>query len=177
MRVRLDKVRDQPFRWDQTETVDPARLEHSDVLALSPVSWRGEIRFTDPGFLLTASYSYEQTLPCQRCLEPLVEPVSGSFQLLLLPAAEGAGGGERELKEEELGVVPVHGEEVEVQPLLLEQLQLNVPMKPLCRIECRGLCPTCGADRNRGPCGCVERDVDPRWEALAALKRAPEEDH
>ncbi len=69
----------------------------------------------------------------------------------------------------------MQGETLETDPLLLEQLQLNVPMKPLCRPDCQGLCPTCGADRNEDACSCEERSADPRWAALAALKSRLEE--
>ncbi len=52
----------------------------------------------------------------------------------------------------------------------MEQLELNIPMKPLCRPDCKGLCPTCGADRNETACSCEEPTADSRWAALAALK-------
>ena len=78
--------------------------------------------------------------------------------------------GERELDEDDLGVLHLEEEVLDTRPILLEQLQLNIPMKPLCRPDCQGLCPQCGADLNLGACGCGERQVDPRWAALAALK-------
>ena len=59
---------------------------------------------------------------------------------------------------------------LETDPILIEQLQLNVPMKPLCRVDCKGLCPECGAELNAGACPCGETKVDPRWGTLAALK-------
>ncbi len=59
---------------------------------------------------------------------------------------------------------------LDTEPLLYEQLQLNIPMRQLCREDCAGLCPTCGANRNAGECGCEVDDADPRWSALAALR-------
>ena len=49
-------------------------------------------------------------------------------------------------------------------------MQLDVPMRPLCREECAGLCPTCGATSNEGDCGCGAETEDPRWAGLAALR-------
>jgi uncharacterized protein len=69
-----------------------------------------------------------------------------------------------------MGVLHVAGEVLETEPILLEQLQLNIPMKPLCRPDCAGLCPVCGADLNLGACACPERAGDPRLAALAALR-------
>jgi uncharacterized protein len=178
MQVRLEQVRDTPFLWDETETVDAAEIGHPDVQALSPVRWRGEVRFTDPGFLLTATISYQQTLSCQRCLEPVVDTVGQSLQLLLVPGGKSPASGEHAVAEEELGVVEVPEDgEVDLRPLLIEQIQLNVPMKPLCREACAGLCPTCGANLNAGPCGCENEEIDPRWKALAAFKERKKEDH
>ena len=171
MRVRLDQVRDRPFRWDQTEAVGVAEIGHPDVQAIGPVRWRGEIRFADPGFLLTANLSYPQTLGCQRCLEPLEQPVEEELQLLLMPGAAAPASPEHALEAEELGMVEVpEDDELDLRPLLLEQIQLNVPMKPLCRQDCAGLCPTCGANLNAGPCGCQNEQIDPRWEGLKAFQ-------
>ena len=93
------------------------------------------------------------------------------MQLLFLPGAAAPVGPEHALEAEELGVVEVPEDgEVELRPLLLEQIQLNVPMKPLCRADCAGLCPTCGANLNEGPCGCQKDEIDPRWEGLKAFQ-------
>lgn len=172
MQVRLDQVRDTPFRWDETERVDSQEIEHPDLQALSPVRWRGEIRFVDPGYLLTASYDYQQTLSCQRCLEPVAQPVAEELQLLLLPGEQSSASGEEHaLSEADLGVMEVDEDaDFELRPLLLEQIQLNVPMKPLCSSDCPGLCPSCGASLREGACGCEKEVTDPRWEALRALQ-------
>jgi uncharacterized protein len=103
-------------------------------------------------------------------LAPVEVPVAADVDLLLLRDAPQPREGEHELEEEDLGVVHVEGETFDTGPLLREQLQLGVPMKPLCREDCRGLCPQCGADRNRGDCDCKDDWVDPRWAALADLK-------
>jgi uncharacterized protein len=104
-------------------------------------------------------------------LRPIVEPVESDVELMILTERHhGPGGGEHELREEEMGVYHLEGEILETAPILIEQLQLNLPMKPLCSPDCQGLCPVCGADRNAGACSCRESTVDPRWAGLAALK-------
>ena len=133
--------------------------------------------FADPGYLLRARLSYEQTLGCLRCLKPIVERTDSEVELMLLVEdGHERAGGEHELAEGDLGVLLVEGGVFEARPLLLEQLQLNIPMKPLCRPDCRGLCPRCGTDLNAGTCACAELAVDPRWAALAALKDASDPD-
>jgi uncharacterized protein len=60
-------------------------------------------------------------------------------------------------------------EEVDLEPLIREAVLLALPLTPLCRAECEGICPTCGADLNEGPCGCPPGGRDPRWAALDDL--------
>jgi uncharacterized protein len=49
-------------------------------------------------------------------------------------------------------------------------LLLNIPMRILCKEDCRGLCPKCGRNRNTNSCDCVEEAIDPRWEGLKGLR-------
>jgi uncharacterized protein len=61
------------------------------------------------------------------------------------------------------------GEELNLLDLLTEQIELNLPMKPLCSDLCKGICLRCGADLNAGNCSCTVKDIDPRFEALKKL--------
>lgn len=170
MRIWLDQVREEPYNWDETQSVSLESLDRPELISLGPVRWRGQVVFADPGFYLKARLSYDQTLTCNRCLKSIVEPMEPEVELMIEVARPRATGGEHELKEDDLGVMVVEEEILDTDPILIEQLQLNVPMKPLCREDCQGLCPVCGADRNEGGCSCGESKVDPRWATLAALK-------
>lgn len=115
---------------------------------------------------------------CSRCLDAFEESVDAEFHLTFvrdLPAAEG---GEKELHREDLEVEVLTGGAVDLGEVVTEQFQLALPSRPICRDECRGLCPQCGVNRNRESCECQSRAVDPRFAALAALRRSggePEE--
>lgn len=185
MLIHLDQVLRQPVSWQETVQVSVAELGLEDVLEIGPVTWSGRVTRTEvshgeatrsgssraePGYYLRAHLEYEQRVACHRCLAPVEMPVAADVDLLLLRDAPQPLEGEHELEEEDLGVVHVEGETFDTGPLLREQLQLGVPMKPLCREDCRGLCPQCGADRNRGDCDCKDDWADPRWAALADLK-------
>lgn len=82
---------------------------------------------------------------------------------------EGADGDEIELVEEDLGVVTLSEPLLDTRPIVIEQLHLGIPMKPLCREDCKGLCSRCGADLNEGPCSCAPLG-DARLAKLAALR-------
>ena len=72
--------------------------------------------------------------------------------------------------EEDEETYPLRGELLDLQPLIRDALLLELPLAPLCSEDCQGLCPTCGADLNDGPCDCDHAPSDPRWAALDLLK-------
>jgi uncharacterized protein len=186
MRIWLDQVREEPFNWEETENIAPEALDRPEVLELGPVAWSGEVVYADPDYLLRGRLAYDQTLACIRCLRPHTVATSAEVELMIVveshprkppPRPQRAVEAEHEgellrLREGDLDTVAVAEEVLDTRPLVLEQLQLNVPMKPLCRPDCRGLCPACGADLNErgGDCACAGPEPDPRWAALAALK-------
>lgn len=65
---------------------------------------------------------------------------------------------------------PITGDQMDLEPLARDAVLLELPQAPLCRADCAGICPTCGADRNVAPCQCATAAPDPRWAALDALR-------
>lgn len=171
MRIQLDRIAEEPFRWRDSPEVSVADLGRPELTALSPILWSGEVAKVHPGYRLTARLEYVQSLICTRCLELFEAPGGGDVEMVVLVADAEPGPGEHQLDEEELGLVIVDEPILDTEPILLEQLHLNIPMKPLCREDCAGLCPACGADRNREECECETGGGDPRWEALRELRR------
>jgi uncharacterized protein len=112
---------------------------------------------------------------CDRCLSEVAIPLEIPFDLLYAPADPGAGhGGEHELHERDLDFAVYENDQINLDEMVLEQLELSLPSRVLCREDCRGLCPQCGADLNVEQCNCKPQ-IDPRWQALADLKAELEE--
>lgn len=116
------------------------------------------------------------TVACSRCVGPCAIELDEPIHVTFLPAHampkeldEDSADEGVELAENDLDVYPYDGETVDLEPLIREQFVLAVPFAPLCREDCLGLCPQCGADRNHAPCSC-EKPVDPRFSALQGLK-------
>ena len=82
---------------------------------------------------------------------------------------------ESEPSSEDEETYPLGVDHLDLKPLVRDALLLELPIAPLCRADCQGLCPTCGADLNRGPCGCAEQSGDARWSVLDALRGSPVE--
>jgi len=170
MKIRLDKIGAEPHQWQEEVSIPAANLDRTQLLELSPISWTGQIWAASPGHRLEAAYSYEQTVACDRCLTPLCEAVEGNVRLILATNAPQPTADEVELTAEDLEILYLDGEEFDPEKVLIEQLQLNVPMRSICQETCRGLCPDCGMNRNLEHCNCDEDRIDPRWEALRGLK-------
>jgi uncharacterized protein len=147
-------------------------LDREPLLEISPVRLGGAISRIEGGFALDARCAFEGKLECSRCLAAYPFASDEPFTLLLYKRAPGSPDG-RELTRDDLDVAFYEGEVVDVAPLAEERVQMSIPMKPLCREDCRGLCSRCGADRNLGSCGCGSEDPDPRWAALAGVSSAP----
>jgi uncharacterized protein len=170
MEIRLDQIGDEPFRWRETRSVSAASLKRAQLLELGEIDWRGEVARTSTGFILTAEIRYSQVLECPRCLGRSPSEVEAQVELLIQPKSNEPMVGELELEESDLGLLFLEGEILDTDPILQEQIQLNIPMRQLCRQDCAGLCPQCGIDRNVETCDCDDEVVDPRWAALAGLR-------
>jgi uncharacterized protein len=76
---------------------------------------------------------------------------------------------EMELHNEDLDVYYYEGDEIDLDPYVYEEVMLNMPMRPLCREECKGICPTCGKNRNTEPCDCPEAPLSLFGEKLKSF--------
>ena len=98
-------------------------------------------------------------LRCVRCLELFDHEINAPFrETYTRLTTEG-------LDEEIL----YSGDNINLEPEVLKVIILSLPMKPVCREDCRGLCPHCGCNLNISRCGCTGEDTDPRFDALRDL--------
>lgn len=106
-------------------------------------------------------------LECSRCLAPFTLPLEGQVDVTFVPpSAVAEGEHQHELSAAELDVQPLVQGGADLRALIAEQIHLALPLKPLCREACGGICPHCGREAAAGPCGCAPPAGDPRWEAL-----------
>ena len=117
----------------------------------------------------SGSLHAEVTATCARCAEDFSVASDRDFRFVLAPKSLGDLNG-KDLNAEDLEFSLYAGEEVDLSPLMREQLLLALPTRPLCQEGCRGLCPQCGVNLNLKSCSCSARKPDPRFEALNSLK-------
>jgi len=169
--ISLESVREEPVSFSFELPFSLKALDREPLLELSRVSLAGTIRRIERGFALEARCAFRGQLECSRCLAAYPFSVEEPFALLLYERAPGVGD-VREIGRDELDVSLYEGTELDVAPIAEERVQMAIPMKPLCREECLGLCPQCGQDRNVRRCECVAAAADPRWGALEAVRDA-----
>jgi uncharacterized protein len=107
---------------------------------------------------------------CARCLEPVVQEVAREFDLLYRPLGTDAGHEELSVTDAEAEIGYYQGEGLLLEDVLREQVLLALPLKTVCREDCKGLCPHCGKNLNEGQCSCAEEVEDPRWAALKEIR-------
>lgn len=143
-----------------------------DVPLVSPYSGFMDVNKTEDGrILVEGSFSVTLQLTCSRCLEHFDFSVVESFRDIFYPDTLGWDHGVHELSREDLDILYYRTEELDLSLVYLEKTYLALPMKPLCRDDCKGICPVCGKNLNYGSCGCNRRVTDPRWEQLAKIKK------
>jgi uncharacterized protein len=114
------------------------------------------------GILMTGTVRAGTVLSCARCLDEFPSQVSLELCELF------AGLGHESSVEDE--AYRVEGKEVDLEPMLRDALTLALPLHPLCREECPGLCARCGRRLDVGSCDCFQEETDPRWAELDALR-------
>jgi uncharacterized protein len=112
----------------------------------------------------------EVEMLCARCLAPVRSPISCSMDLFYRPMKEIAKDEEVSISRAETEIGFYEGGGLELADVVREQIAIELPMRSLCREDCRGLCPVCGKNRNNEACICQETIADTRWEALRKWK-------
>ena len=150
----------------------------SELRQAMPVQVRGKATLVEelegalriPDIRVVGNVVTRLEIRCARCLEPVVKDVSSSFDLLYRPQGSERRPEEAAISEAETEIGFYQGKGLLLEDVIKEQLLLAVPLRTICRDECKGLCPQCGRNRNLEPCNCSSQLPDPRWAALEEIK-------
>ena len=127
-------------------------------------------RQSQGGVRVWGELGVEMELTCARCLEVLSRPLAAEFSQYYQSNAHHSLTGEIALQKKDLEVGFFTGDSIDVSDIVREQIFLSLPMKPLCREDCKGLCPACGRNRNRDRCRCGPLVSDPRLAPLLKFR-------
>ena len=124
---------------------------------------------TDRGILVRAELDTRVRAECSRCLSPFTEPVSFAIDEVFYPSIDIVHGGKLDPPEKDGAFRIDRRHNLDLGEPARQYALLSLPMKPLCKQECSGLCSICGVNRNNETCGCPRSAADPRWASLEAL--------
>ncbi len=120
--------------------------------------------------IIRGKITTELTTYCSRCLDSTKIKINEDFVAFFLPKEEEPKVEYLKLKTIDLDTLYYEGEILDLKFLIREIVLLAIPMKPLCKKDCKGLCPNCGANLNYEKCSCEKVSIDPRWAKLKELK-------
>lgn len=134
--------------WDTNDADD-------QIIGISiPIRARIDIYKTGNKYILEGDMAGVVSVRCDRCLNPFDHEIKTGFKLFFAQSSGYENKAEIELLEEDMETGFINGEEIELDDIFREQLYLSLPIKSLCREDCQGLCPVCGADLNVQGCQC-----------------------
>jgi len=169
MRLALDKLEEEGGKFERVYQTNELPLD-AEVRLVEPAEVRGRIRRDGKEVELRGKLDTKLEVMCGRCLQPVQLPIATEFKERFVRAVSWAAEEQHELQAEDLNVAVFDGEGIELDDLVREELLLALPANVLCREDCRGLCPTCGIDRNLSDCQCENQEGDSRWQALKELQ-------
>lgn len=146
------------------------RLSVADTVVAETATVDAAVTFSaiDGGVEVSGRVSAPFTGTCRRCGCALAGEVVAEVREVYRPRSVRERYGEEDEETYELG-----SDHLDLAPMVRDAVLLDLPIAPLCQVDCQGLCDRCGADLNVDPCGCTKERVDDRWAALDVLRQPP----
>ncbi len=162
------------FQFDRKIPVPDLEGAAGEKVVVQSATLVGDVMKAPGGFELGAKLRAAVEAACSRCLEPVRIAVASDVRLLLVPT-EIRSGDEAEEKrqiedEDEALRFDCPDGTADLVQLVSEQIYLELPLKVVCRANCKGLCPQCGVNRNNESCSCQAEWIDPRLAPLQQLR-------
>ena len=154
---------------------EPGMIDFSaeSVRQIASMSWQASAERAGAEIRITGSLRTTMEFSCSRCLDPARYEIDKSFDLFFRHRDEMAfdEDDEIELTERETRTAFFTGTQLAMGDIMREQVLLALPMKPLCKADCKGLCPVCGTNLNSGSCGCPDEHFSPHMDTLLEIKK------
>jgi len=152
MKIAVSEIPEEGLEVEMEEA-----LSSDSVRVVPPARVSLKIRKVGAEVVVSGAIRAAQVMTCSRCLKDFTQELDVPVDLVYEPAEDLGPGEKHELKADELETGFYSGDELDIEGMVEEQMLLSVPLKPLCKETCLGLCPRCGADLNEGPCGCAAK--------------------
>lgn len=167
MFIGIQELERQPLRFEEEFAPGTIDFRTRDFRQVAPLTVELAAELDGNEIHIVGRLAARVAITCARCLEPVEREIASRFDLHYRPVSAISRDEEIALDRENLEVGFYVGEGLFLADVVAEQVHLALPMKVVCREDCRGFCPGCGANLNREACRCGPRAVDPRLAPLA----------
>lgn len=164
MEINVGRISKYDGASEQFEIVDEAEKYEIDfcgekLTAVSPVIVKGNAVNYEGKIETNINVKTKVLRTCSRCLEDFIEDVDANAVYTFV----------RDTGDAQEDFISFNGDSIDITDLIVGQIAAGLTMKPLCKVDCKGLCPKCGVDRNLKSCTCKSEQVDSRMQVLSKL--------
>ncbi len=172
MFIEIEDLKPEPLQVRHVYPAGQLSFKHPDAVLSEAIEADFILAHKDRDLHIDGTLATGIRYKCSRCLKECSLPLTAKFDLLYLPQPKWLKRDEEiELRYEDMDIAYYDGIRLDVDLMVLEQIELSMPMKFVCREDCKGLCFNCGADLNEGPCGCAARQPDSRLAVLLEFRK------
>jgi uncharacterized protein len=162
--IDIDRLPKEGLRLSREFEFLSLDLVEENAVFLEPAHAEVTVRLIGEEILVQGEITARLSFVCSRCLTPFEFPVASKFDLVYLP--EELDALSEELSDERMDQMYYSGRQLDLRAVVLEQLNLTFPAKPLCAPDCEGICAVCGEIIRDAKCSCLVKESDPRWNKL-----------
>lgn len=171
MFIEIEDLKQEPLQVSHIYGVGQLKLALEDVQLNEPVRVDFVLNHKDKDLQIEGSVRTAILYKCSRCLKELSRALTADYSLVYVPQPKGGRGDEEiSLKYDEMDIAFYDGIRLDVDLMIIEQIELSLPMRFICREDCRGLCHVCGADLNQTSCACKKEQPDSRLAPLLEFR-------
>jgi uncharacterized protein len=164
MLIDLDRLPKEGVRLSRDFEFLGLDLVEENAVFLEPAHAEVSVRLVGDEILVQGEVSARLSFVCSRCLTPFEFPVASRFDLVYLP--EDIDALSEELSDEKIDQMFYSGRQLDLRTVVLEQLNLTFPAKPLCASDCEGICAVCGELIRDAKCSCLVKEPDSQWNKI-----------
>ncbi len=169
MIIDIDRLPEKGLVIDRDFEFLSIDLVEENAVFLEPVHVEATVKKIGEEISVKGKVKTRLSFNCSRCLVPFEFPIDSRFDLVYLP--EELEEVKEELDSEDMSRLFYYNRKIDFKEIILEQLNLTFPVKPLCSEGCQGICPVCGKIIKQGECSCVRDKSDPRLDKLKIFIR------
>jgi uncharacterized protein len=168
--IELSAIPHEGISQRYSSTGSALGIVDAELSVVQPVEITCHFYKVDHEVVVQGSLRSAARLTCSRCAEEFEQPLSVALDAVYLPTPEIASERAKELEEAEADVYPFAEQVIDVAEMVRDKLLLSIPLQPHCMVECKGLCPSCGVNRNVVSCQCAEEKLGSPFEPLKGLR-------